>query len=109
MELKIYTHDKDILFDILSKPSVSRDESVAIPGDAKLTYEGTTIRLADGLPEIINFALTFGSGVAAGVVANWLYDKLNKRAEKIVINRKEVEFDKEKIKRVIEETIRIEK
>lgn len=110
MELEIYTHDKNLLFNLMGKSSVSRDEFVEIPNtNTKLIYKGTTIRLAAGLPEIINFTLTFSSGVAAGVVANWIYDKLKNRAEKIVINRREIQMDKEEIKRFIEEEIKIEK
>ena len=93
----------------MDKSSISREDSIVTPDNAKLTYKGTTIRLAEGLPEIINFVVTFGSGVAAGVVSNWIYDKLKHKTEKIVINRKEIDLDKEKIKRVLEETIRIER
>ncbi len=108
MQLEIHTHDKNLLFDILGRTSDSRDNNVVIPGNATLTYKGSTMHLAEGLPEIINFIVTFGSGVAAGVIANWIYDKFSNRTEKIVINRREVHFDKEEIKRILEETIKIE-
>lgn len=103
MELEIHTHDKQLLSDILDKSSVSRDDTITISGNTRLIYKGTTFRLAAGLPEIINFTLTFGSGV----VANWIYDKIKNRTEKITINRKEIILDKEQIKRVIEEEIKI--
>jgi|SRR3989344_7050667 len=109
MELEIYTHDKDLLPNILGKSSPSRSDSVVIDGNAKLTYRGITIRLSDGLPEIINLTLTFWSSVAAGVVANWLYEKFKGRTVKIVINKREINLDKEQIKNIVEETIRIEK
>ena len=109
MELEIYTHDKDLLSNILGKSSPSRTDSVIIDVNAKLTYRGTTVRLSDGLPEIINLTLTFGGGVAAGIVANWLYEKFKGRTVKIVINKREINLDKEQIKNVVEETIRIEK
>ena len=109
MELEIHTHNKDILFDLLGKSPISRDDSIITPGNAKLTYKGTTIRLAEGLPKIINLVVTFGSGVAAGVVSNWIYDKLKHKTEKIVINRKEIHLDEGELKRVLEETIRIER
>ena len=107
MELEIYTYDKSLLYDILGRASDSR--SVTIPGNATLTYKVSTMRLADGLPEIINFAMTFGSGIATGLISNWIYDKLTRRTEKILINRKEVYLDKEEIKRILEETIKIER
>lgn len=109
MELEIYTHDKDLLSNVLGKSSPSRNDSVVINGNFKLTYKGTTFRLSAGLPEIINLTLTFGGGVVAGIVANWLYDKFKGRTVKIVINKREINLDKEQIKNVVEETIRIEK
>ena len=105
MELEIHTWDKTLLFDILDKSSASIGDAITIPGDAKLTYKGTLICKALGIPRIINFVLTFGSGVAAGVVANWIYDKLKHRVEKIVINKKEIQLDKREIKRIIEERL----
>lgn len=109
MQLEIYTHDKNLLFDILGRTFDSREKSVVIPGNATLTYKGTTIHLAEGLPEIINFVVMFGGSVAANVVANWFYDKFINRVEKIVINRKEVHLNKDEITRVLEETIKIER
>ena len=108
MELEVYTKDERLLFDILGKSSASTGKTIKIPGNAKLIYKGTSIREAVGTPEVINFVLMFGSEVAAGIVANWVYDKLKNRAEKIVINRREVQMDREEIKRVIEEEIKIE-
>jgi len=109
MELKLYTHDKDLLFDIFGKFSSPKSNGVKIPGNAKLIYMRSTFRLTAGLPEIINLTLTFGSGVAAGIVANWLYGKFKGRTVKIIINKREINLDKEQIKNIIEETILIEK
>ncbi len=107
MDIEIKTYDKSLIFEILGKRSASIKDSVDIPGKAKLTYNGTFICKSIGIPDTINLALTFGSGVASGVVANWIYDKLKGKTEQISINRTEIEFEKEQIKRVIEESTRI--
>ena len=57
------------------------------------------------------FMLTIGivGGIPAGVVANAIYDAIKKRAKKpptrIIIDKQHVEFDREKITRVVHERI----
>jgi len=109
MDIEIQTHNRFLPFELLNKKSVLVNDSIELPGNAKLSYNGSLIRKSVGLPEIVNFTLTFGSGVAAGVVANWIYDKLKNKTEKISIDRKEIQLDKEEIKRIIEEHIKIER
>jgi hypothetical protein len=49
--------------------------------------------------------LSFGSGVSAGIVANWLYEKLNRRISKIRTSRQEVHINKGEIEKIIIEEI----
>ena len=109
MDIEIKTNNKSLIFEILDKNSASVSDSIDIPGNAKLIYNGTFICKSFGIPETINFTLNFGSGVAAGLIANWIYDKLKNKTEKISINRTEIKLDKEHIKRIIEESIKIRK
>ena len=107
MDIEIQTQDRFLAFELLGKKSVSLHDSVDLPGNAKLSYNGSVIRKSFGVPEIVNFSVTFGSGVAAGLVANWLYDKLKDKTKKITINRREIQLDKDEIKKIIEESIKI--
>lgn len=109
MDIEIKTYEKSLVFEILGKRSASIQDSVYIPGDAKLIYNGSLICKSIGIPETINFTITFGSGVAAGVVANWIYDKLKDKTKEIYINKVKIELEKERIKRIIEESIKIRK
>jgi len=109
VDIEIQTHHRFLPFELLNQKSISINDSVELPGNAKLSYSGSLIRKSVGLPEIVNFTLTFGSEVVAGVVANWIYDKLKNKTEKISIDRKEIQLDKKEIKKIIEERIRIEK
>lgn len=56
----------------------------------------------------IAFLLSFGVGVASGVVANWLYSILNKTKHKTVyINQLTVNVDQKSIESAIDEEIAI--
>lgn len=109
MNIEIHTYDRGLVFDLLGKSSASVHDEIQMSDQIKLRYDGSYIRKAVGFPEIAKFVLTFGSGMAAGVAANWLYDKLKgRKIEKLIIERTEVEIDQGEIKRVIEENLRVE-
>lgn len=61
--------------------------------------------------ELINAALVFVQGVAAGVLANWLYGKLKRHSKgtELRINKRTVEIERRTILRVIEEQIQKER
>ncbi len=79
MNIEIHTHDKFLAFDLLGKSSITAGDEIRGTEDVRLKYNGSLIRKAAGFPEVVNFVLTFGSGVTSGVVANWLYDKLKRK------------------------------
>lgn len=106
VHIEIDTTDGDLVFDLMGRPkSVGRGTSVEVPGDARLEVEGILKRKAFGIPETLELALTLGSGVATGVVANWLWAKLNGRASRLRIERTEIELDEGVIRRVLHEKI----
>jgi hypothetical protein len=47
------------------------------------------------------FQLSFGVNLAPGLLATWLYEKINGRATKLLMDRTEVPIDKGEIERVI--------
>jgi len=49
------------------------------------------------------FRLGFGDDVSPAILANWLYKKIDGRATKLLLDRKEVEIDKSEIERVFSE------
>lgn len=110
MNIEIHPHDRFLAFDLAGTPSIDVGDEIQIADQVKLSFKSAhDIGKAFYLPEIVYFTLTFGSGVAAGVAANWLYDKLkSKRIKKLIIERTEVEIDQGEIKRVIEERLKIE-
>lgn len=57
-----------------------------------------------GVPELLEFSLTFSAGVASSIVANWLYEHLKgKTASTVTIDRVEVQLEQGAITKVIEE------
>lgn len=109
MQLKIYTYNPRLVFDLLGKSAASVGDEVKISDQARLIYNGSEVRKAIGFPEIACFTLTFGLGVTTGVIANWLYDKLKgEKIEKLLIEKTEVQVDQGKIKKIIEEKIKFE-
>ncbi len=102
MKIEIDTLDRGLGFDLMESTSLQAGISTDIPGGARLTFETTHIRKAFGIPETLQLALTFGTGVASGMVANWLFQKLNRRATKLRIDRTEIEIEEGAIRRVIE-------
>ena len=49
--------------------------------------------------------LNFGINLAPGLLANWLYEKINGRATNLLMDQTEVPIDKSEIERVITEKI----
>jgi len=114
MKIAIATKDRDLTSWLLDNPKIlsAGKTKITIPnGDAALVFEGESIAKAGiDLPRVVEFSLTFGAGVAASVVANWLWDKLKSRqVTSITIDRSSVEFEEGQIKKIITEKISTKK
>lgn len=106
MKIEIDTTDRALSSDLVrGAEGVEEGQTVDIPGGAKLTVIALVKRYAVEFPETIEAILTFGSGVASGVVASWLYDKLKGRATTLRIEETEVQIDKGEIQRIISRKI----
>jgi hypothetical protein len=106
LHVEVDTDDHDLAFDLMSRPELlGPGTSTEIPGYATLTVESLTMRKAFGFPETVELALSFGTGVASGLVANWLFAKLRGRTVSLRIERTEVQVNAGEIERIIRETI----
>jgi hypothetical protein len=54
------------------------------------------------------FRLGFGDGISPARLANWLYKKIQGRATKLLLDRKEVEIDKTEIERIFSDKMKNE-
>ena len=104
--IEVDTLDRQLGFDLFGPgKSLGPGVSTELPGDATLTLERLHIRKAIAVPETLQLVLTFGGGIATGLVANWLYDKLKGKAKKVRIDRVEIQLDEGEIKRILTESI----
>jgi hypothetical protein len=106
IQLTIDTDDRKLAFDLMGNPQrVGSGTSAAVAPGATLTLNGMLMRKALGFPETLELALSFGTGVASGVVANWLYAKLKGRNVRLRIEEMEVDIDEGEIKRIVSRSI----
>jgi hypothetical protein len=110
LSLEIIAVDSGFLVDIFGRPPAEGAE-VSLPSGGTLRYV-TTIAPRGAWPgasELVQLAISFGSGVAAQLAASWLYDRLKKKGvTSIRIERRTVELTPEGIARAIEEVAEIE-
>ncbi len=109
IRLDIVTDDKGLLYDILGKDSSELGDTIKIPGEAEITFNGYDSNKAVGSADVLHFFLEIVPGVVASLIAAWLYDKVNNRASQVNINRREVIIKEKEIERIIEETIQFER
>jgi len=106
MEIWIHTYDGSLAFDLLGKSQVCTGDIIDLDQGVSLTYKGTYMRKALGFPEIIMLSASIPIGIAAGVLANWLWEKLRGRnITQIEMDRTTVEFEEGEIRRVIHEKV----
>ena len=85
----------------LTKAPKKVDKKVGLPGDALLMK----VHTSKAIEGKYIFMLTFGINVAPGLLANWLYEKINGRATKLWMDRIEVQINKSEIEKIITEII----
>jgi hypothetical protein len=68
---------------------------------------------AGGIPQSLDFVLSLsrdvGVGVLVGLIVNWIVTNFAGRAEKVVIERTEVSFDRGELTKIVTETIKRER
>jgi len=77
------------------------DRKVDLPGNAVLMK----VHTSKAIEGKYIFMLIFGTNVAPGLLANWLYEKINGRATKLWMDRIEVQISKSEIEKIITEII----
>ena len=77
------------------------DRKVDLPGNAVLMK----VHTSKAIEGKYIFMLIFGTNVAPGLLANWLYEKINGRATKLWMDRIVVQINKSEIEKIITETI----
>ena len=105
--LHIETHDRHLGFEIAESSSLKLGLTIQAPGGVTLRYEGSLVRKAVGIPEVLQFIVDASVSIDLGLFGAWLYDKVkDKDVERVIINRRVVtEITAEGIRQVLEEEI----
>jgi hypothetical protein len=116
LRIDVYTRDTRLMPDIFGNRT---DQRAQIAEGVSIRSDGTEEFRSIDVPAILHLTLEFGErtaeGVGVGVIAAWLYDKVQGRihpergGEKLVIERTEVELEAGAIKRVLTEKLDWEK
>jgi hypothetical protein len=107
--LEIETHDRSIGFDLAAVGNTLKSGTVvAVPGGARLEYQGTLARKAFGVPEVLMFVIDASVNLELALLATWLYDKVkHKKAERVSLNRRVItEITEAGLRQVLEEEFR---
>ena len=89
----------------LDSELIEAPEKVGKKVDLPATATFMAVQRSKGIEGRYIFMLNFGIDLAPGLLANWLYEKINGRATKLLMDRTEVPIDKSEIERVITEKI----
>ncbi len=101
----------DLVHSVVSGASPTEARSLVhpdeIPGDVTVLFHGikgrrTLPRHRDGLVLFLEFSLEFGTSVAAGLVAAWIYDKFRGTAENLRLDGHAVKIDPVALKLTLE-------
>jgi hypothetical protein len=113
VRVEITTRDEHALIDALLEgagPEVRFPGPISAPSGVSASIESVSMHKGVGFPEVVSILMQFGGTVAAGVVVNWLWDKLKRgKAERLSIDRREITLDQGEITRIVDETIRSER
>ena len=105
MELMVIGADQALDMEMINSSSA---EPVPIGEGVTVTWQVPMFKAA-GIPKMIEVAIlvleAVPTGVAANIITGWIMSRFKGRAEKVVIERKEIEFNEGMVKRIVFETI----
>jgi len=84
--------------------------SMQAPGGFGVTYQSSSMARAIDIPSTLQFVVDTAQTVEVGLFTAWLYEKVKEpKKAKIIIKETEIEFEKNKIKKLLERITEIEK
>jgi len=109
----IYTQNHRLIYDLLGESRANLGTRKQLTDDLTVRYNNAKIRTTFGLAEMVQITLIVAEDiterVAAGLIAGWLFQKLNtKEAQvtKLKIDNAAVELDEDTIKNAVLERIK---
>ena len=106
LKLKIETHDNLLECKMLTVSQRAQGMQKEVLPGLTVRYDRKLSRRQFGYSDIIDLTLKIAEGVDAGLIARWLYDKLNGRVVKLELERTEVSLSEGEITRVLAEKMK---
>jgi hypothetical protein len=103
VEIKIRTRHSNLRETLFSKNIVKQSDTIQIPSTNAIIESKDPEVLNSHLPiEIINIMISGITGTITGIIANYIYYKIDKKADTLMINNKEIEIEIKKIKEALD-------
>ena len=109
----IYTQNHRLIYDLLGESRGNLGTRKQLTDDLTVRYDNAKIRTTFGLAEMVQITLIVAEDmperVAAGIIAGWLFQKLNTneaQVTKLKIDNVAVELDEDTIKNAVLERIK---
>ena len=90
--------DKSVIQDMFGHAEVAVNSEYTVEKDINVNILRNSSFRSPDATNIVEFLISWPVGVASGIIANWIYDKLKNKDVTLVIEQQEIEIDEEKIK-----------
>jgi hypothetical protein len=101
VSVEIETHDRRLSSDLFEAEEMEEGMEKEIAENLVIKHKGDLFALAEGMPLTILLAFEFGTKVAAIILADWLFEKIQNKTTKLKIEGVEVRLEKGEIKRIL--------
>lgn len=109
MRLEIETADRHDAFALLGTEDVELNQKVDLGGGVTAVYEGSRVQKSPGYPTLSTFEIAVAPGIgaeaAAETVFGWLSKGLPSKPATLVVDKREISFDKGRLAKVFGETL----
>jgi hypothetical protein len=96
--IEVETMDSGVDFDLMGNAvELAVGDAYKLPDGSQLVWQRGHRPKSDGQPKLLELTLTPGSSADAGVIANYLFSKLNERAIELRIDGATVRIDRQTI------------
>lgn len=98
VSFSIATDDDTLVTELFDKVYVKKGDQFKIHPNCKIIVNDVRTYRTPDFSQILDLVFAGAGNVAAGILANWLYEKLKGRKAKLVIEHREVTVDRNQIK-----------
>ncbi len=106
IEMRIRTRSSNLREHIFQKTTVQQGDTIRIPNSEAVIESVDPERLNANLPiGIITLMISVATGVSTGVIANYIFEHIEGKADTVIIEGEEIENKLEEIKEKLDSLI----